>query len=105
MRLSVLLAILPLALASPTGKRSEPAPLLVSRGDASNIVADHYIVKFKSGSSLAAVEESMQRLAATSSTVFNSVFQGFSGHLNKAMLDVMRSHPDISNCPICSVLK
>lgn len=102
MRLSTLLAILPLATASPT-KRSEPAPLLIPRGvDAENLVADHYIVKFKEDSALSSIESAIQNLPTTeASNVFTSVFKGFSGNLNAATLELIRAHPDVS----CSLMK
>ncbi|TQV93055.1 hypothetical protein V2A60_003632 [Cordyceps javanica] len=96
MRLSVLLSILPLATAVPTAKRSEPAPLLVPRGvSAQNLVADQYVVKFKEGSDLAAVEEAMKALPEAAGEVFSEVFKGFSGHLDATTLDLIRDHPDV----------
>lgn len=97
MRLSALLTILPLAAAGPTPKRSEPAPLLIPRGVAAeSLVADQYVVKFKEGSPLAAVEEAMKLLPTEASDIFSEVFNGFAGHLDSATLELIRGHPDVS---------
>lgn len=98
MRLSLFLSVLPLAVAGPTPKRSEPAPLLVPRGvSTSNLVADNYIVKFKPGSALAALEDAMKLIPGQPGQVYNSIFKGFSSHLDAATLDLIRDHPDVSS--------
>ncbi|EGX92981.1 oryzin precursor [Cordyceps militaris CM01] len=95
MRLSVLLSILPLAAAVPTAKRSEPAPLLIPRGvGANSLIAGEYLVKFKEGSALAAVEEAMKQLPNGSGEIFSEVFKGFSGQFDDATLSLLRDHPD-----------
>ncbi len=97
MRLSVLLSILPLAAAVPTAKRSEPAPLLIPRGVSSqNLIADEYLVKFKAGSALAAVEEAMKQLPNGGGQIFSEVFKGFAGQFDAATLGLLRDHPDVS---------
>ncbi|OAA45371.1 oryzin precursor [Cordyceps fumosorosea ARSEF 2679] len=96
MRLSVLLSILPLAVAVPTAKRSEPAPLLIPRGaGAQSLIADQYVVKFKEGSALSAVEEAMKQLPNGGGQMFSEVFKGFSGHFDAATLSLLRDHPDV----------
>lgn len=96
MRLSVLLSILPLAAAVPTAKRSEPAPLLIPRGvGANSLIAGEYLVKFKEGSALAAVEEAMKQLPNGSGEIFSEVFKGFSGQFDDATLSLLRDHPDV----------
>ena len=60
LRLSALLAILPLVAAAPA-KRAEPAPLLAPRGDA-ELIADKYIVKFRDGSALSTLEDAIKSL-------------------------------------------
>ncbi|OAA80472.1 oryzin precursor [Akanthomyces lecanii RCEF 1005] len=97
MRLSHLLSILPLAAAVPTAKRSEPAPLLTPRGvSAESLVADQYMVKFKEGSALAAVEDAMKALPdVAGGEIFSEVFKGFAGHFDAATLGLIRDHPDV----------
>lgn len=96
MRLSVLLALLPLALGAPVAdaveERSEPAPLLEARGA---LVADKYIVKLKEGSSLAALDTTMRKLTGEADHVYKNVFKGFAASLDEKMLQILRSHPDV----------
>lgn len=97
MRLSVLLAILPVVLGAPTTtKRATPAPVLIPRGDDSNLIADKYIVKFREGSSLASVEDAVTILSEGADHIFHHAFQGFSGTLDKETLEALREHPDVS---------
>lgn len=95
MHLPLLLSVLPLTLAGPTGKRSEPAPLIIPRGDASRLIANEYIVKLKEGSALASLQEAMKILPGQPDHVFDSIFKGFSGKLDAATLEAMRAHPDV----------
>lgn len=98
MKLSTLLAVLPLAAASPIEQRSEPAPLLVPRGaTAESLIPDNYIVKFKEGSALSILEDAMKLLPAGHGVEkIQSIFKGFSGKLNAATLKLIRNHPDVS---------
>lgn len=100
MRLSILLSILPMVLAAPAAKRDEPAPLLVPRGN-HELIADKYIVKFKEGSALSVLEDTMSSLTGNADHVYDVVFKGFAGHLDKVMLDVLRGHPDASFGIVC----
>lgn len=94
MRLSVLLAVLPFALGAPAvEQRSEPAPLLEARGE---LVANKYIVKLKEGSALSNLENTMSKLTGGPDAVFKNVFKGFAATLDAKMLDLLRSHPDVS---------
>ncbi|KAL6800757.1 subtilisin-like protein [Trichoderma sp. SZMC 28013] len=95
MRLSVLLSLLPMVLAAPaTEKRSEPAPLLIPTTK-HGLVADQYIVKFKEGSSLQAVDEALTKIASNAHHVYQHVFKGFAATLDQETLEVLRSHPDV----------
>ncbi|KAF3073224.1 Cuticle-degrading protease [Trichoderma lentiforme] len=95
MRLSVLLSILPMVLAAPaTEKRATPAPLLVPTSK-HGLVADQYIVKFKDGSSLQAVDETLTKIASDAHHVYQHVFKGFAATLDQETLEVLRSHPDV----------
>ncbi|POR34321.1 Cuticle-degrading protease [Tolypocladium paradoxum] len=86
MRLSIL-AILPMVLAAPTAKRDEPAPLLVPRGNHA-LIADKYIVKFKEGSAVSILNDALGSLGGNADHVYDGVFKGFAGHLDKTMLKV-----------------
>ncbi|KPM46439.1 Proteinase R [Neonectria ditissima] len=92
---SLLLVVLPLAFASPTGKRSSPAPLLVPRGAASRLIPDEYIVKLKKGSATGVLKDVMEMLPSPPSVVFESVFKGFTGKLDSPTLEAMQAHPDV----------
>ncbi|KAK5997458.1 Cuticle-degrading protease [Cladobotryum mycophilum] len=101
MRGIVSLWLLPAVLAVPgiVIKRDEPAPLLIPRGE-SKIIADHYIVKLKDGSGLAALDggglnNGLDLPSVSTKHVYRSVFRGFSGTFNKATLKSLRDHPDV----------
>lgn len=98
MKLSALLAILPLAAASPIEQRSEPAPLLIPRGaTAQTLIPDNYIVKFREGSALSVLEDAMKLLpSGHGAEKIQAIFKGFSGKLNAATLKLIRNHPDVS---------
>jgi hypothetical protein len=98
MHLALLLSLLPLAIASPATKRSEPAPLLVPRG--TNLVANEYIVKFKKGSPLAVLEDALKLLPRKPNHIFESLFQGFSGKLDGVSVAALRAHPDVSTVSV-----
>lgn len=93
MRLSVLLSVLPLALAAPgVVKRESPAPLLAAE---SNAIAGKYIVKLREGSPLAALESAMNLLSGKASNVYENVFKGFAGRMDNAVVEMLRNHPDV----------
>lgn len=96
MKLSVLLALLPMVLAAPATqkKRAEPAPLLRA-SNKDTVVADKYIVKFKPGSSLQSVDDAISAMTADADHVFKHTFRGFSGSLDQATLDELRDHPEV----------
>ncbi|KHN96150.1 subtilisin-like protease PR1G [Metarhizium album ARSEF 1941] len=95
LQLSSLLSMLPLVLAIPTAKRSEPAPLLVPRGEAFTLIPDEYIVKLKKGSASAALEDAIKIIPGDANHVFESIFRGFTGKLDSSTLEALRSHPDV----------
>lgn len=101
MHLSLLLSILPLALAGPTGKRSEPAPLLVPGGDAADLVSGEYIVKLKEGSAVAALDDALSLLRGKPLQMYDAVFKGFSGNFDKKTVDLLRMHPDVCTPGSC----
>lgn len=87
MRLSILLSLLPLALAAP-------APLLQPRG-AAKLIADKYIVKFKDGSALKSLDDTLSTFSDKAEHVFRGAFKGFSATLDAESLDVLRDHSDV----------
>ncbi|KAM3429243.1 hypothetical protein NHJ13734_008245 [Beauveria thailandica] len=96
MHLCLLLSLLPLIAAVPTAKRSEPAPLLIPRSvSEDNMIADEYIVKFKTESPLDVVKEVAESLNNGSNIVLSEIFKGFSSHLDAEGLQLVREHPDV----------
>lgn len=96
MRLSLLLSVLPLALAGPAGKRSDPAPILTPRGEAKDLISDKYIVKFKEGSPLSLLEDAFKMLdGGKPEKTFDGLFTGFASTLNELTLEALRHHPDV----------
>lgn len=96
MRPNILLAILPVALAVPSVKRDEPAPLLVGR-DASTVIANKYIVKLKESSGASALSSSIGILSESPDHVYSDSFRGFSATLDDATLKAMRDQPDVNH--------
>ncbi|ATY58476.1 ase T precursor [Cordyceps militaris] len=92
MRLSLLLAILPVALAAPATKRDEPAPLHAAAVE-SAAIPGKYIVKFKKGS--ASADNRMHIMAEHAEHVYTNVMQGFAGSLDAETLKALRNHPDV----------
>lgn len=93
-----------MVLAAPaTEKRATPAPLLVPTSK-HGLVADQYIVKFKDGSSLQAVDETLTKIASDAHHVYQHVFKGFAATLDQETLEVLRSHPDVSISPFETIL-
>lgn len=95
-----LLALLPTALAAPTaeplGKR---APIIAAK--AGSVVPGKYVIKLKEGASDDALEAALSRLGDSKADhVYRSrKFRGFAGKLGSALLDEVRSLPDVSTQP------
>ncbi|KAG6012682.1 hypothetical protein E4U41_005255, partial [Claviceps citrina] len=94
----LLLLLLPLALAAPA-QPSHPAaaaeaPLLVPRAP---IIQNKYIVKYKSGFSVAAADEdrTLRALSAGADRVYKTIFHGFAGTLNESSVEQLRRHPEV----------
>lgn len=96
MRLSVLLAILPFALGAPAAERSDLAPIIRAKG---KVVADKYIVKLKEGSHLAALDDTISKIAGGAHARYEHLFKGFAGTIDAKTLETLRAHPDVSHCP------
>lgn len=93
MRLSVLLPIIPLALAAPA-ERSDLAPL-VAPADA-KVIPNQYIVTFKSANTMSASGGAVAAAVSNARHVYSNVMNGFAGPLDQAALDALRKHPDVS---------
>lgn len=89
----LLLNLLPLAIAAPAAKRSEPAPLLIPRGD--DIIADKYIVKYKETFSISSADHILKAHNAEAEKIYSHIFKGFAGPLNQTAVDQLRNHPDV----------
>ncbi|CAH0046490.1 unnamed protein product [Clonostachys solani] len=100
MRLSVVLAILPAAIAVPApAARSEPAPL-IRRDENGNGIQNQWIVKFKNSNSLSSsspnsVSSVINSLSVAPDHVFGNVFKGFAGQLNEKALEALRNNPEV----------
>ncbi|XWW98195.1 hypothetical protein V2A60_006192 [Cordyceps javanica] len=94
MRSSTLLAVLPLAAASPVAQRSEPAPLY-TRASVEAQNSDRYIVKFKEGSVAASVQGALARISVDATHHFQNVFQGFAAKLDSNAVEMLRLLPDV----------
>lgn len=99
MRLSLLLAILPVVLGAPTVKRDEPAPLIAAR-DSDKVIPGKYIVKFKEGSALASADDEFSIMSQSADIVFKNIIHGFAGSLDEKALEDLRNHPDVSTLRI-----
>lgn len=100
MHFATLLALLPLAMAGPMAEaqRTEPAPLylhdeadLAARGGSST-----FIIKFKPGTAGDIVQQAIDRLNQDAvGHHFQSHFSGFSAHLDRATVDILRMIPSV----------
>ncbi|PNY28425.1 Cuticle-degrading protease [Tolypocladium capitatum] len=97
MKPSAILSILPavLALPSPAVERAELAPLLTPHGNADQLIANKYIVKFKDGMSTSSVDEAVNALSNKADHVYDLAFRGFAGHMSAEELKTLRNHPDV----------
>jgi hypothetical protein len=102
MRLSVLLAVLPVVLGAPA--KRELAALVVPDVDADSLIADKYIVKFKKSGELSALNSALGVLSDAPDHIFKEIFQGFSATLDKDTLKTLREHPDVSEYPRMSFI-
>ncbi|KAM3503602.1 hypothetical protein MY10362_004099 [Beauveria mimosiformis] len=86
---SLLLALLPMVLATPTVQRAEPAPLHAAK-DSSAAIPGKYIVKYKAGS-----KPDATIMSESADYVYSDVMRGFAGSLDESTLQKLRSHPDV----------
>jgi subtilisin family serine protease len=90
MRVSLALALLPLALAAPQKR----APLHVPRG--AQLIENHYIVKLKAaqGEFQATADEVIASIAADADLVYQN-FGGFAATLTAEEVEALRSNPNV----------
>lgn len=94
MRFANFLAVLPLAAGAPSlSRREEPAPLLEARGG--QAIPGKFIVKFREGSPLSAIQNALSLLNGNADHVFKNVFSGFAASMNTVVVDMLRNHPDV----------
>ena len=97
MKLSLLVAALPLAFARPNTvrRRDSPAPI-VRRSDA-QAIADKYIVVLKPDDGQISIQSTMKPLKATPDHVYESAnFKGFAGQLDEEELTTLQDDPTVS---------
>ncbi len=92
-----LLSLLPLALAAPTVKRDQPAPILRTRN--AELIDGKYIVKMKEGMSTATLETALDVVPGSEvDHVYNTPgFRGFAISLDAKGLEALQNHPDVRN--------
>lgn len=90
MRTSTLIALLPLALAAPSTKRAQPAPVLKPRG--ATLIEGKYIVKMKGDAKSDMSSSAMSTFAANADHVYNTgKFNGFASSLSAEDLETLRN--------------
>lgn len=94
MKVSTLLALLPLAMAAPS-KRSFPAPVLVPRD--AQLVEGKYIIKMKTNAGGASVNSAISSIAADADHTYTHSFHGFAAALTPQELEKLRSDPNVSS--------
>lgn len=107
MRLSILLAALPVALATVVTKRDEPAPLHISGAPGARLIANKYMVKFKEDADMKMVENAMGKLKTNADHTFLDVFKGFAARLEQKEVDALRNLPAVCcylNCYMINFL-
>lgn len=99
MKVSALLALLPLlpvAVAAPT-KRASPAPVLVPRG--ARLVEGKYIIKMKGDSNIQSVNAAISSIRASADHTYSHSFNGFAASLSPKELEQLRQDPSVSFVP------
>ncbi|KAJ3498314.1 hypothetical protein NLG97_g1226 [Lecanicillium saksenae] len=90
MRLSIIAAALPLALAAPV---VEPAPLIEARG--AQAIPGKYIIKLKDNARIGIMDATAK--VASAERVYENVLKGFSAALTKEEVDRLRHDPDVES--------
>lgn len=93
MRVSSLLAFLPLAMAAPS-RRASPAPVMVPRG--AQVLEGKYIVKMKTEAQTSAVESAILGVSAGASHRYSHSFSGFAASLTPGELEILTNDPNVS---------
>ncbi|KAK2608863.1 hypothetical protein QQS21_002576 [Conoideocrella luteorostrata] len=92
MKVSTLLALLPIAMAAPA-KRSSPAPVVVPRG--AQLVDGKYIIKMKGDAHLQSVSAAISSIKADADHTYTHSFNGFSASLSPQELEKLRQDPSV----------
>jgi subtilisin family serine protease len=91
MRISTLLALVPLAAAAPApAKRDSPAPVLIPRGG--KLVENKYIIRMKTDSISTAVSSAISSIKADADFQYTS-FSGFAATLDADELKALQDNP------------
>lgn len=88
MRLSIIAAVLPLALTAPV---VEPAPLIEARG--TQAIPGKYIVKLKDSPTFSIM--SAKAKAPNADHIYSNVINGFSAALTKEEVERLRHDPEV----------
>ncbi|KOS16761.1 Cuticle-degrading protease [Escovopsis weberi] len=92
---SLLLSVLPFAVASPaTQRRAAQAPVFAA-SQSDKLIAGQYIVKFKETSSIESLEATAAQVPDGADYVYQHVLKGFSGRLDDETLEALRSNPHV----------
>ncbi|KAG5957683.1 hypothetical protein E4U58_005710 [Claviceps cyperi] len=92
MKISTLLALLPLAMAAPA-RRASPAPVVVPRGV--RLVEGKYIVKMKGDSNIQSVSSALSSIKAHADHTYTHSFHGFAASLSPDELEKLRQDPNV----------
>jgi hypothetical protein len=90
MHVSLLLSLLPAVLAAPKAKRSEPAPLIVPRGDPADLIPGQYIVKLRDDSPFSVLDDAMRLFPNDADQIYNGTFNGFAAKLSESDVEALR---------------
>ncbi|KAK1777045.1 peptidase S8/S53 domain-containing protein [Copromyces sp. CBS 386.78] len=93
MKLSAVLALLPLAMAAPSAPIDKRAPILEARAG-TKVVPGKYIVKLRDGASDDVLDKAVKKLGKADH-VYKHAFRGFAGRIDDKTLDEIRSIPDV----------
>lgn len=104
MKLSAVLALLPLAMAAPSAPIDKRAPILEARAG-TQAVPGKYIVKFRETASDDDLDKAVKKLGNSKADhVYKHAFRGFAGRIDDKTLDDIRSLPEVS-LPLSSAVE
>ncbi|EGZ76010.1 putative endopeptidase K [Neurospora hispaniola] len=95
MKLSAVLALLPLAMAAPSAPIDKRAPILEARAG-TQAVPGKYIVKLRETASDDDLDKAVKKLGNSKADhVYKHAFRGFAGRIDDKTLDEIRSIPEV----------